>query len=159
MFNLRTIARTLLAGIFIVGGWDCLQHPKPKTDAAEEVGVPIAEKVGLPTDPLDLVKINGAVQFGGGILLALGWMPRLAALALGATLVPTTVSAHRFWEIKDTGERKAQMMHAFKNASILGGLVMAALDHGSRPSVFWMTRKATDRAGDALAGAVDKVTG
>lgn len=159
MFNVRTIARTLLAGIFIVGGWDSLQKPKEKAAPAEEVGAPIAEKVGLTTDPVELVRINGAVQFIGGILLALGWMPRLAALALAASLVPTTASAHRFWEIDDPDRRKVQMMHAFKNGSILGGLIMTALDHGGRPSVFWMTRKAADRAGDAVAEAVDKVTG
>lgn len=157
--SLRTVARTLLAGIFIVGGWDSLQHPKAKTRPAKEVGVPIADKLGLPTDPVELVKINGAVQLGGGILLALGWMPRLASLALAASLVPTTASAHRFWEIDDPDQRKAQMTQFFKNGAVLGGLLFAALDHGGRPSVFWATSKAAERATDAVAGAFDKVTG
>jgi putative oxidoreductase len=157
--TIRTIARILLAGIFIVGGWDTLQHPKSQAEAAGDMGTRIAEKLGLPTDPLELAKVNGAVQLGGGVLLALGWMPRAAALTLAATLVPNTASTHRFWEIDDPDRRKTQMMHLFKNGSIVGGLIMTALDHGGRPSVFWMTRKATDRAGDALAGAVEKVTG
>ena len=156
--NVRPIARALLGGIFIIGGWDLLQKPKPKVPAAEDVGVPIAKKMGLPTDPMELIKINGMVQFVGGILLALGWMPRLASLALAASLVPTTLSAHRFWEISDPEQRKMQMMHAFKNGSILGGLVMSALDHGGRPSLFWMTGKAADRVEDAVSSALDRVT-
>lgn len=155
--SIRTIARTLLAGIFIVGGWDSLQNPKAKAGPAEEAG-PIAEKMGLPSDPVQLVRINGAAQLGGAVMLMAGWMPRLAALILGATLVPTTLTTHRFWEIQDPDQRRAQMMHALKNGSILGGLVMTALDHGGRPSVFWMTRKATERAGDTVSGTVNKVT-
>ncbi len=157
MINLRTVARTLLAGIFVVGGWDSIQNPKAKIDPAREVGLPIAEKVGLPTDAVDLVQINGVTQVAGGVMLALGWMPRLAALALGATLVPTTLGAHRFWETQEPDQRRAQLLHALKNASILGGLIMTALDHGGRPSVFWMTRKAADKAGQAVSHAVDKI--
>lgn len=156
--NVRTIARTLLAGIFLLGGWESLQKPKSKVGAAEDAA-PLAEKVGLPTDPEQLVKINGAVQLGGGIMLMAGWMPRLAALLLAASLVPTTVSTHRFWEIRDPEQRRAQLMHALKNGSILGGLIMTALDHGGRPSVFWTTRKAAERAGTAVSGAVDRVAG
>lgn len=154
--TIRTIARTLLAGIFLVGGWDSLQNPKAKAGPAREAG-PMAEKVGLPSDPVQLVKINAAAQLAGAIMLMAGWMPRLAALILGATLVPTTVSTHRFWEIRDPEERRAQMTHALKNGSILGGLIMTALDHGGRPSVFWSTRKAAERAGSAVSKSVDKV--
>lgn len=159
MFNLRSVARILLAGIFIAGGWDSLQDPKAKEGAAEKAGVPIAARVGLPTDPVELVRINGIVQLVGGILLALGWLPRLASVALAATLVPTTASAHRFWEFDDPDQRRAQLMHALKNASILGGLIMTSLDHGGRPSVFWVTGRAARRTGDALSGAMEKVAG
>lgn len=148
--SIRTIARTLLAGIFLVGGWDSLQNPKARTEPAKEVR-PIAEKMGLPSDPVQLVKINGAAQLGGAVMLMAGWMPRLAALILGVTLVPTTLSTHRFWEIREPDQRRAQMMHALKNGSILGGLIMTALDHGGRPSVFWSTRKAAERAGSAVS--------
>lgn len=159
MLNVRTLARTLLAGIFIVGGWDSLQNPKAKQDAAEEAGVPLAEKLGITTDPVDLVRISGVTQLVGGALLAVGWLPRLAALALGATLVPTTIGSHQFWNIDDPDERKVQLMHALKNASIFGGLVMTALDHGGRPSVFWMTKKAAGGAAESVSDAWEKVAG
>ncbi|HEX2153810.1 MAG TPA: DoxX family protein [Acidimicrobiia bacterium] len=158
MMNPRTIARTLLAGVFIIGGWELIQRPASKTEPAKEVR-PMSRKLGLTTDPEQMVMLNGAVQLGGGILLMAGWMPRLAALVLGASLVPTTIASHRFWEISDPEQRRMQMMHAFKNASILGGLVMTALDHGGRPSVFWITRKAAERAGDVMSETVERVAG
>lgn len=157
--NVPTIARTLLAGIFIVGGWESLQNPKAKARPVGDVGTSLAQKAGLPSDPVELARINGAVQLGGGILLAAGWLPRLAATTLAATLVPTTLSAHRFWEIADPDLRREQMMHLLKNGSILGGLMMTALHQGGRPSVFWTSRRAAERAGDAVSGAVGKVTG
>jgi putative oxidoreductase len=157
MFNLRTVARTLLAGIFVVGGWDSFQNPKAKVDPAREAGTPITERLGIQADAVDLVQVTGATQVVGGVMLAMGWMPRLAALTLGATLVPTTIGAHRFWEAHDPDRRKAQLVQALKNASILGGLIMAILDHGGRPSVFWMTRRAAQKAGQTVSDAVSGI--
>jgi putative oxidoreductase len=160
MFNLRTLARSLIAGIFIVGGWDSVQNPAPKAAVAEQVGVPIAEKIGLSsTDPVALVRLNGLSQVVGGLMLVFGWLPRLASLLLGASLVPTTIGAHSFWDIEDDDERRRQTLQALKNASILGGLAMAALDHGGRPSIFWATRKAADKAARSVEATVDKVAG
>src|SRR5690554_620332 len=107
--SIRTFARTLLAGIFVVSGWEALQDPRTGEQIAEEA-VPLADKAGLPTDPARMVKLNGAVQFGAGVLMMAGWMPRLAALALAASLVPTTYAAHRFWEIDDPAERRTQLL-------------------------------------------------
>lgn len=157
MLNPRTIARTLIAGIFIVSGWEALENPKPKERAAEDVGVPIAEKVGMTTDPVDLVRLNGATQIGAGIMLAFGWVPRLAAMALGASLVPTTLAGHQFWNLEDPEQRRFQRIQFLKNASMLGGLMMTALDTGGRPSVFWSTRKAASSASDKVAETFDRI--
>ncbi len=151
MIDIRTLARPLLAGVFVAGGIDSLMEPDPKRGAAREAGVPVAEATGLPEEPDTLVKINGGVQVGAGLLLATNRFSRLAALALAGTLVPTTLGAHRFWEIDDADERQAQTFHFMKNAAILGGLVFAALDTEGRPSVFWTGRKA---AGTAASTAV-----
>ncbi|MFP3915079.1 MAG: DoxX family protein [Actinomycetota bacterium] len=157
--NARTIARTLLAGFFIVGGLEALQNPKAKAHPVGEIEASLAAKAGLPSDPVDLARINGAVQLGGGLMLAAGWLPRLAATALAAVLVPNTLAAHRFWAISDPEERRRQLIHTLKSGSILGGLIMTALSQGGRPSVFWMTRKAADRAGDAVTKSMERVRG
>jgi len=156
MYGPRSLSRAMLAAPFIIGGVNALRAPAKMAPAAQEVGVPIAEQVGLPEDPETLVKINAGVQIGAGALLALGIFPRVASLALAATLVPTTLAGHRFWEAKGD-ERLEQLFHFAKNASMLGGLVAVALDTGGRPSVFWRGRRAAAHASETLGDAASNV--
>jgi putative oxidoreductase len=138
----RRIARPLLASIFVVGGWDALWNPEGKAKKAEAVSQPLSESVGV--DQLDaktLVRINGAVQIGGGALLALGKYRRLAALALIGSIVPTTYAGHRFWEESDPTTRAQQKMHFLKNLGLLGGLILAAFDTEGEPSLGWRAKR------------------
>lgn len=138
----------MLASIFVSGGVDALRDPKPKVPAAEPVARQIASAlpVDLPDDTEQLIKINAGVQVGAGLLLALGKFPRLSSLALAGSLVPTTFAAHRFWEVEDDSTRSQQMVQFTKNVSLLGGLLMAALDTEGRPSVGYRASRASKRA-------------
>jgi uncharacterized membrane protein YphA (DoxX/SURF4 family) len=80
-----------------------------------------------------LVRVDGAAKVLGGVALGLGIFPRLSALGLAASLVPTTLAGHRFWEETDPAQRKAQQLHFVKNVSILGGVLLVAFE-GRRPS-------------------------
>ena len=157
MFGPRTLSRPLLAAAFIAGGIQTLRAPKAVIPAAEQVGVPIAKKVGLPTDPEQLIKINAGVQVGAGALLALGLLPRAASLALAASLVPTSIAGHPFWNETDPTDRAKERMQFLKNASMLGGLLASVLDTGGRPSVFWASRKAAGRAAGSISNAVQSL--
>ena len=142
----RVLARPLLAGMFVYGGAEALHHPDAKAPIAEDVAIPIAELLGLPTDPVTLIRINGAVQVVGGVMLALGKAPRSASLVLAASLVPTTYAGHRFWNESDDAERARQRVEFLKNLSMLGGLMLAAADTNGRPSVAWRARRVAKRA-------------
>ena len=162
MFGPRSLVRPLLAAPFVLSGLHTLRSPAAKAEQAadpnlEEIAVPLAERVGLPTDPKSLVTINAGVQLGAGALLALGFFARPAAVALAASLVPSTLIAHRFWESKDTGERTAQITNFAKNGAMLGGLLMAALDTGGRPSVFWSSRRAAGKAATSISDVAQSV--
>ncbi|HEX2272314.1 MAG TPA: DoxX family protein [Acidimicrobiales bacterium] len=141
----RRIARPLLAAPFISGGIDTLRNPEPRVEMAEPVAPPIAERLPLPDDTDQLVKVNAAVQVVAGIFLAIGWLPRLAACDLGGSLVPTTLAGHRFWEKDDPAQRHQQQIHFVKNVGLLGGLILAAFDTGGAPSVGWQARRAARR--------------
>ena len=96
----RALARPALASMFVVGGADAVMNPEPKAPAAEDVVEPIAEQVSA-LDALatpEVVRLNGAVQVLAGVALAFNKLPRLASTALAASLVPTTLAGHRFWE-------------------------------------------------------------
>lgn len=144
----RFVARPMLASMFLMGGIDQLSNPSGKTGAADQVTDPLGEAVPAvrDADTETLVRANGAAQVVGGTLLALGKMPRLAATVLAASLVPTTMAGHRFWEMEDETARTNHQIHFFKNVSMLGGLLITAMDTQGRPGVAW-------RAGHALEHA------
>lgn len=158
MFGSRALLRPFIAAPFIVGGLNVLRSPDAVVDKAKDVALPIADAVGLPKDTLQLVKINAGVQLGGGILLALGIAPRLAYVALAGSIVPTTIAGHRFWEQQDPKQRMAQITQFAKNAGLFGGLLLAALDTGGRPSVFWSSRRAAGRAANSITHAAHSVS-
>lgn len=106
---------------------------------------------GLDLEDEAYVRINGAVQVGAGVLLALGRAPRLASVALAASIVPTTLAGHRFWELEGD-ERHEQQVHFLKNASLLGGLILAAVDTEGQPGLAWKARHLRGDGG-ALATA------
>jgi uncharacterized membrane protein YphA (DoxX/SURF4 family) len=119
----RAVSRLLLAGMFVYGGFDSLRNPGPKVPRARAVTEPLTDAVELDQDPEVLVQVNGAVQVGAGVLLALGIVPRLSATALAASLIPTTAAGHRFWEETDPSTRAQQTIHFLKNVAMLGGLL------------------------------------
>ena len=128
----------MLASIFIVQGYETLLHPERVAPAAEPVVRPIADRVPVVPDQVEqAVRINGAVQLVAGSMLALGRWPRLSALAIAATLVPTTYAGHRFWETDDKQERAQQRNHFLKNLTMFGGLLIAAGDTAGNPSLAW----------------------
>jgi putative oxidoreductase len=152
----------MLASIFIIQGYDTLLRPERVAPLAEPVVQPVAGHVpALPDKTEQVVRINGAVQFGAGSLLALGWWPRLSALAIAATLVPTTLAGHRFWEVEDKQERAQQRIHFLKNVAMLGGLLIAAADTAGSPSLAWRGRHAarSARRDVLLAARTAKVSG
>lgn len=143
----RLLARPMLASMFIVGGFDSVRNAQAKGPAAQPITdrvAPLLQKAvpQLPSDPVSLVRLNGAVQVAAGAALATGRFPRLSAAVLAATLVPTTAAGHRFWEHSDPADKAQQRVHFFKNVSMLGGLLIASGDTEGRPGVAWRTRRA-----------------
>ncbi|MFF8595087.1 DoxX family protein [Streptomyces sp. NPDC015220] len=141
MSLLRLAGRPLLASMFVAGGMSSVLSPENVAPLAEPVVRPIRERVPvLPDRTEQVVRLSGGVQVVAGIMLGLGRMPRFAALALAATLVPTTIAGHPYWQAEDAGDRAQQRIHFLKNLSMLGGLLIAADDTGGAPSLLWRGR-------------------
>ena len=148
---LRRVARPMLAAIFISGGIEAFRSPQAHARAAKPVleavdpavdqAVEVAPLDGRPDDEM-LVKIDAGVKIVAGTMLAFGKFPRLASTALAASLIPTTLAGHRFWEEDDPEVRAQQQIHFFKNVGLLGGLLIAAADTQGKPSLGWRARKA-----------------
>jgi putative oxidoreductase len=149
----RRIARPLLASTFIYGGIDTLRNPQSRVAGARPVVETItgqADKqlpVTVPRDVEQWVKIDAGVKVGAGALFALGRFPRLSALLLAASTVPTTLAGHRFWEAEGAA-KQGQVIHFLKNLGLIGGLLIAAVDTEGKPSVGYRARRAAHKAAD-----------
>ncbi|SDC39706.1 DoxX protein [Geodermatophilus telluris] len=156
----RRIARPLLAASFVYGGIDTLRNPQTRVPGAQPVVDQITRAadqqlpVQVPRDVEQWVKIDAGIKVGAGSLFALGKLPRLSALALAGSIVPTTLAGHRFWEHEDPEERFGQLSNFLKNAGLLGGLLIAAVDTEGRPSVGYRARRAARRASTATEKSV-----
>ena len=153
MTLIRLVARPMLASTFIYGGISALQNTaalaeasKPVNDEIRDLAGKVAPQLPVPSDDKTLVRLNAGVHILAGLGLATGRAPRLSALALAGTVVPTTLAGHRFWEEKDKAARGQQMTHFFKNVSMLGGLVLAAVDTEGKPGVAWRAQHAVGSA-------------
>jgi putative oxidoreductase len=148
----RLIARPMLASIFVVGSINALRNAPALAAKAQPVTdklVPRLKKatgLPIPEDPTTLVRLNAAAQLAAASALATGRAPRLSAAVLAATLLPTTVAGHRFWQADDEQAKAQQQIHFFKNVSLLGGLVIAAGDTEGKPGVAWRARRAAKDA-------------
>jgi putative oxidoreductase len=157
----RRIARPLLASTFVFGGIDTLRNPGPRVAGARPVVETIAEQadkqlpVTVPRDVEQWVKIDAAVKVGAGALFALGRLPRLTALILAGSIVPTTLAGHRFWEAEGAA-KQGQTIHFLKNLGLLGGLLLAAVDTEGKPSVGYRARRAARKAADSTEKSFEK---
>ena len=114
--------------------------------------------MGIPQDPVGFVRFVGAVQLGAGGLLALGKVPRIAAAALAASLLPGTFRAP-FWKEEDPTIRTSRQEEFLGNLGLLGGLLFAATDLGGSPSLRWRAKRAARKATSAASDAVHSVGG
>lgn len=84
--------------------------------------------------PQVLAVATAALELGGGLLIVVGWQTRIVALALALFTLVTAYLYHDFWHMTGVGQTN-NMIHALKNLSIFGGLVMLAAVGAGRYSV------------------------
>lgn len=153
MTLLRALARPMLASFFVVSGYKAVKNPQALVADAEPLAeriVPLAKKLSpdsisskIPEDTITLVRVNGMLQLAGGIALASGKGRRVGAALLAASLVPSTLAHHPFWQRSDPEEKTADKAHFLKNVSLLGGVLIAAGDTEGKPSLAWRATAGT----------------
>lgn len=155
MSPVRRIARPLMAATFVMGGLDQVRNPGSKAAAARPLVERFHEPLHLPNDPEALVRANGAAMAGAGTLFATGRLPRLSAIILAASLIPTMYAGNRFWQADDATARTEQRVDFMKNLGLLGGLLIASVDTEGRPGLAWRSRRAS-RDAHRLAGSAKR---
>ena len=121
----RLLARPMLAAIFVSSGITPLRDGSYAAHVAREAGL---------AEPEKLAQVHGATNLVGGLALATGRFPRLAALGLAVGLVPVTVLGHPFWSAP-ADMKQMQTINFVKNVGLVGGLLLAFADTGGRESL------------------------
>ncbi len=101
--------RCLLVFLFLHEGWSILGNFAGAGAYMQKSGVPSL-----------LLPAVIALQIGGGLLIAAGFMTRLAALLFAAFCVLTAILFH--WQFAD----RNQLLHFQKDFSIAGGFLVLA---------------------------------
>jgi putative oxidoreductase len=156
MTIVRRIARPLLAASFVSIGVDALRNPGPVAADIEPLVKKARDAFGISADPdpKTVVRVNGALLIGAGILLATGRLPRVAGLVLALGLAPTTTSQAAFWREGDPALRAERRAQFLKNLSLAGAALLAAADTAGKPGLGWRGRhaaKVTKHAARAAA--------
>ncbi|MEE9157780.1 MAG: DoxX family protein [Gammaproteobacteria bacterium] len=107
------VGRILLAAIFIVAGMNKLLNFGGTAAYMESAGLPMVEVLLVATIVIEL---------GGGLMIALGWNARWAALAIFLFIIPVTLIFHDFWTVEGQ-EMQNQLNHFMKNLAIMGGML------------------------------------
>ena len=115
MSLIKTLGHAALASMFIFGGSHAFEEPGGRVQKVEAAGIP---------QPRQATILNGAIMTVAGTTLAFGILPKLSALALMGTLIPTTFVGHSFWAEESEQARAAQITQFVKNTSMLGGLLL-----------------------------------
>jgi putative oxidoreductase len=146
MSPVRRVARPMIAAMFVIQGFDAFRHPAPLAKRSSPLLDKVIPALGLPDDKELLVRANGLTQMLGGIMLATGFLPRLGATAIAASLVPTTLAGHPFWKEEDPQQRKTQRIQFLKNMAMMGGVLLAAVDTAGKPGLAWRAQNIANRS-------------
>jgi putative oxidoreductase len=112
---LKALGHILLGSMFIFGGWNAFKSPGGRVKRVEDAGIPA---------PHSATVLNGAVMAVAGTTLAAGVLPKLSAIALIGSLIPTTYVGHPYWQEEDAATRTLQQNNFLKNVAMLGGLLL-----------------------------------
>lgn len=107
-----------------------------------------AESLSSPmtvAQELQKQRLLAAAQIGGGLLLATGRLPRLAAATLAATVIPANLGGDIFWNETDPLRKSRKRRDFMTDLSLLGGLIIASADTAGKPSLPWRGRHAAKR--------------
>jgi len=114
------LGRIVYGGFFVFSGLSHFLEQETMSQYARAKGVP---------SPDLAVPAAGGIMLAGGASVITGVMPRYGLAAIIGFLLPVSFQMHRFWEIDDPMQRRAEMINFNKNLALAGAaLMMMQLD-------------------------------
>jgi putative oxidoreductase len=114
--NLEIAGQLLIAVLFLgTGIINATTKVKQHVDRMAAMNVPA---------PALMLWIGFALQFTGGILIALDYRTDIGATILIIFTVLATVLFHRWWKIDDPLRKHLHLSFVFSNCAVVGGLLL-----------------------------------
>ncbi|MDN3904031.1 DoxX family membrane protein [Arthrobacter sp. YD2] len=165
MSIVRLFARPLLATGFVAVGVERLRNVDQTAEqlapTLKWIGSTVPSAASLAANPTMVARVLGYTQVGAASLLGMGKMSRLASLLLAGTAALNAVVEYRNAEASTAQERKDRRYQLLKNLSLIGGVLLSAVDTNGRPGLAWRANHlATDtgRKTRAVSKSVKKST-
>lgn len=141
MTLVRVIARPLLASSFVFSGVDRLRTAGATAPQLKPVLAGVTKVVpsaGAFTSNEKLVgQVLGATQVGAALLLGIGRFSRVAALLLTVTATVNALVDYRAADASTPAAKKARRAQLLKHLSLIGAVLLAAVDTNGRPGIAW----------------------
>jgi putative oxidoreductase len=123
---LYAIGRVLIPVIFIVSGVEHFFGVQSLADHIAAINLPVPAQVEqyLPMPKyLALAYLVAVIEIVGGVLVLIGFLTRLAALALFLFSGLTIYFIHHFWTMEGA-DQVANQMQALKNLALMGAMLL-----------------------------------
>jgi putative oxidoreductase len=131
-----TFARVLVAIMFLLNGLGIISQAGAAKALLDH---------GAPASLVPFLMLGArTLEVVGGISMAFGLYPRLAAVALVVFLIPATFVGHAFWQVAGTVAFTPQLLNFFKNTAMVGGLFFIAATK-SQPTLLPRTSRSIRR--------------
>lgn len=167
MSLLRFIARSLIAGTYIVDGINKVTKPAESAAEAEaftEKVTPLVQRVApagysswVPENSETWVRIGGVAQIAGGAMFATGIGRRLGALLLAKASVLNIAIA---LPAKDATklEKQAARPEVLTRVALLGSTLLATQDLQGNPSLSWRAGHTMDKVEKQASDTTEKLS-
>ena len=148
MSIVRRLARPLLATGYIAGGMDAFRN----SSAAAKQLDPVLKTVESAVPQLRPVTANRAVvaqgiaaaQVSAASLLAISKLPRLSSTVLLGTTALNGYTQYRSADASTPEGKSTRRAGLLKNVSLLGAVMIAAVDTSGNPSLAWRASHLAD---------------
>ncbi|CAB3793690.1 MULTISPECIES: DoxX family protein [Paraburkholderia] len=119
------VARIVLMVLFVMFGWSKLTGFSGTVAYMTSSGAPVPELSAI---------IAVVMELGVGIALLVGFFTRPLALLLAVYTLGTAIIGHHYWNMTGAVQYD-NMIHFYKNISIIGGLLLLCVTGAGKYSV------------------------
>jgi putative oxidoreductase len=107
------VGRVFIALIFLLSGFGKITGFQGTAGWMASKGLPMVDV---------LLVLSIVIEFGGALMIIVGWKARLAAAALLLWMIPVTFIFHNFWSVPADQQMLQQIMF-LKNVGLMGAML------------------------------------